>query len=219
MKKTIKDFLFKRRFKLLKNKKGFSLLEVLVAVGIIAIISAIAVPQLTGNKKQAAIVVGDTSISNIMRAYNQCIALKATAQCSDLSALEVTCPDCDSEFDATNGFCAHIRKTVGNDSFAACVNIDGSVITRSYGGALISEGKICHKVTTASTTPGNCAAKPKTAIYPIKACDNAVGSTGKVCATTQQAATATACGVTYSCDNVGTATTAGTCNSSAQCQF
>ena len=37
--KTIKNFLFKKRIRILKSKKGFSLLEVLIAVGIIAIIS------------------------------------------------------------------------------------------------------------------------------------------------------------------------------------
>ena len=50
MKNTIKNFLLKKRIKILKSKKGFSLLEVLVAVGIIAIISAIAVPQYTANR-------------------------------------------------------------------------------------------------------------------------------------------------------------------------
>ena len=37
MKKIIKNFLFKRRFKVLKNKKGFSLVEILVAVSIIGL--------------------------------------------------------------------------------------------------------------------------------------------------------------------------------------
>ena len=40
MKKTIKDFLLKKRFfkkgvKVLKNKKGFSLMEVLIALGLL----------------------------------------------------------------------------------------------------------------------------------------------------------------------------------------
>ena len=35
MKTIIKNFLFKKRFKIMKNNKGFSLMELLVAVGII----------------------------------------------------------------------------------------------------------------------------------------------------------------------------------------
>ena len=214
MKKTIKDFLFKRRFKVLKNKKGFSLLEVLVAVGIIAIISAIAVPQLTGNKRQAAVIVGDTSISNIMRAYNQCIALKAVTSCNSLAALEVTCPDCDGKYHQTNGFCAHIKKSVGDDSFSACVQINGKKITRSYGGALISEGKICHKLVTDA---GNCkAGHPKSAMYPIKGCTTASTDCGTD--VTADASTHT-CGETYTCDQVNVTQNAGTCSATAQCQF
>ena len=62
--KTIKNFLLKKR-KIMKSKKGFSLMEVLVAVGIIAIISSIAVATFQGNKKQAAEVVATTSASNV----------------------------------------------------------------------------------------------------------------------------------------------------------
>ena len=43
MKNKLINFLFKKRIKILKSKKGFSLLEVLIAVGIIGVISAAAV--------------------------------------------------------------------------------------------------------------------------------------------------------------------------------
>ena len=218
MKNKIINFLFKKRIKILKSKRGFTLMEVLVAVGIIAIISAIAVPQMTANKKRAAVVVGDTSISNIMRAYNQCVALNSADQCKSLEQLEVTCPDCESKHTTANGFCAHIKKKVGDEHFAACVQIKGSRITRSYGGGLISDKKICHKTVTQSTD-GSCKAKPKSALYPMKTCTAPTGSSGEVCAANNPAATTTDCGATWSCDTVANTATAGTCSAQAACQF
>lgn len=53
MKKTIKNFFMKKRFKLLKNKKGFSLIEIMVAVGVMGIITAFAVPQYRSYQRTA----------------------------------------------------------------------------------------------------------------------------------------------------------------------
>ena len=71
MKNKIINFLFKKRIKILKSKKGFTLIEVLVAVAIIGIISAIAVPQFNANKKQAGKVAVDTSIGNFLKAFQR----------------------------------------------------------------------------------------------------------------------------------------------------
>ena len=146
MKQLIKDFLFKKRIKILRNKKGFSLLEVLIAVGIIAIISAIAVPQYTANRENAARVAGDTSITNIEKAYKHCIALNSHGDCDSLSSLKVTCPDCNDGRDSGGTkFCAQIQKTTGGKTFRACVDFeDGSTVGRAYGGSMFKNIKLCH---------------------------------------------------------------------------
>ena len=200
MKQIIKNFLFKKRFKILKSKKGFSLLEVLVAVGIIAIISAIAVPQFTGNREQAAKVAGETSVLNVQKAFQNCIVLKPFSQCNTLALLNITCPDCNSEEDTADGrFCAHIEKDVGSDQFTACVSIEGSDINKSYGGSLMSGVDVCVE-THASPLP----VKAKHIQSPLKNCS----------VPTDCQPNTPLSGVTYDCEAF---TQTGKCDTDAEC--
>ena len=149
MKQRIKDFLFKKRIKILRNKKGFSLLEVLVAVAIIGIITAIAVPTYTANRTEAAKTAGMTSINNMYKAYQNCLVLKTFNECNTLAEIGITCPDCkeDSDVDnaATKKFCAYIEKESGGKTFRACVSVEGNTVKRSIGGDLLDDVKICHE--------------------------------------------------------------------------
>lgn len=208
MKQKIKDFLFKRRFKVLKNKKGFSLMEVLVAVGIISIISAIAVPQFNNNRKQAAQVAGEVSVSNVLKAYNSCVALNSFSNCNSLSALNVTCPDCHSETDGTSKFCAHIEKSIGADTFTACVSIDGNTVSRTYGGTLMDNKKVCHVTKSASGDGTTCAAVTIAINSPLTSCKNDSGCPS------DKNSTQTECGFNYECKVPGTNAT-GKCATNA----
>lgn len=133
--KVKKFFTHKRCKKLLKNNKGFSLLEVLVAVTIIGIISGIAIPRFIDYRENAGVVAMDTTGSNIIKAYNLCQA--TTGNCTTLTDLNITCVDCaDPETDTTNGFCVALSKKINaSTTFKACVQIkpDGTVV-RQYGG-------------------------------------------------------------------------------------
>ena len=181
MKQTIKNFLFKKRIKILRSKKGFSLLEVLIGVAIIGIISAIAVPQFAEYRETAAVTSVNTTGDNIAKAFNLCSATKSS--CATLTELKIRCDICGTP-DASNGICVPMEQKVQNKTFKACVHVkaDGTV-TKTYGGDL----KICYvtsakgKNNTAGDTDDSVAYVPTDAKF-IQSCDelnDCVGLDGK----------------------------------------
>ena len=175
----VKNFLTAKRCKkLLKNNKGFSLLEVLVAVGIIGIISAIAYPSFDDYRQDAARTAANTSASNMVKAFRNCRILNDFTSCDTIGEIKMTCPDgafCDEEVDDPK-FCGYIRSG-GDDpendpNFSVCVSVDGSNVLRTYGGKLLSgKVKYCHvkNGTDCSTTSLNGKKHPGGS---VKVCDD-----------------------------------------------
>ena len=221
MKQKIKDILlkkifFKKGIKVFKNKKGFSLLEVLVAVGIIGIISAIAIPQFAEQRENAAQVASDTSAGNIAKAFQNCVVLKSFSDCNSLSQLKIACPSgssCHSSGTSPN-FCAHIKRgNAGQDDFNVCVTVNSNTgeQIRIYGGALLAKKNIAH---VTETSNGTCVAKNggnEYAVSPIDECDPNTRSTypSNVVAATN------VCPKTYSCKKATSG--GGTCQNNGTC--
>ena len=214
MKNKIKNFLLKKRIKILRNKKGFSLMEVLVAVGIIAIISGIAVTTFQGNREQAAEVAAMTSANNVLRAHNACVALSQFTACDDMNELGIVCEDCNGGKDgAGTKFCVGVSKTVGAQSLKVCIGKNGTTTQKTIGGTLLSNYKICH-LTTVEVSSGSCASKhPERPTDNFKRCTDAqMTADNNFCGT--QVTGATDCNKTYTCKS---SSKTGACSSGGDC--
>ena len=189
--KIIKNFLFKKRIKILKSKKGFSLLEVLIGVTIIGIISAIAVPRFKNYRDSAAFTATTTTGKNIAKAYNLCSATQSA--CTTLVHLKIACDNCKDPKDGTTHFCVEMEQDVSGKKFNSCVGInkDNGSITQAYGG----EFKFCYgtspkgKDNIASNTDDS-----KAYVKVLKRCDDKVSDCDPLTeATGANKWTATAC--------------------------
>ena len=180
MKNKLINFLFKKRIKILKSKRGFTLMEVLVAVGLIAIITAIAVPQFQDYREQTGLVAGNTSVANMARAYQNCMALNAFGDCDSLSDIKIDCKTCtDATLGSAPPFCANYKNTAGGKEFRMCVSVDAdNKVTKTIGGDI----KVCHE-----TCAGAGCAVTGTAVVTdtIKRCKTATAATD--CATVKSA--------------------------------
>ena len=172
----LKNFLIKKRCKSLKllNNKGFSLVEVLVAITIIGIISAIAIPQFKDYRDKAASVASDTSASNIVKAFQNCLVLNSFANCLTLSAIGMSCPAgsvCNVGNDTGNTkFCADVKKgKPGSEEILVCVELDtnGNEVKRTYAGTLLK--KVCNN-TQKNNGAATCTATAKQPSKPLKFC-------------------------------------------------
>lgn len=223
MKQIIKNFLFKKRFfkkgiKVLKNKKGFSLMEILVAVALIGIIATIAIPQYTANRKQAAQIAGSTSMTNIQKAYDACRVLKGFTGCNTLGAIGITCPDCASTTNNTDKFCAHIKKggTATTPDFSACFSLhiqtNGTTeIKRTFGGSFLTDSKICQETECQTGGSTSCAAwYPQKPTSSLKNC-----TTDTDCGSPNAAGTLKQAGDKYYKCTTRPTTWTGTCNAHA----
>ena len=115
----------------LKNNRGLSLIEIMVALSILAVVGAIAVPQFTNYRKSAAYSALEQSTTNTQRAFQLCRATKAFTECNTLSLINMPGLDA-AATESPNGntsWCTDAEQDISGDPVKACIqfNSDGTI--------------------------------------------------------------------------------------------
>lgn len=190
-----------------KNNKGFSLLEVMVVVGIIGILTGIALPAYNGYRDDAGKGALFASLNAINTAYNACQAV-GSGDCDTYADLNISNTEGFAEPVIPAGkFCVSKDEKVGGNIYKGCVSVDTNtgLGTKTLGYYKISGG---NEVKRTDDKASYC--------Y----CDNAgtkslMGGTPKSCTQATITAKCNSCtggGVTPVCESRD-----GKCNSNGEC--
>ena len=166
MKNKIKNFLFKKRFKILKNKRGLTLMEVMITLAIIGIVSAIALPQFNRYRSEAGYTAQSESLKNVAKAFNICATTRDFSLCDSLEELNIVLSSSTANgFTQTSGgrnglFCADAQSVIGGTSVISCVSVSAVSGSRSF----TSNQRFCYKdgaAHTVAAAANNCNGGPQ----------------------------------------------------------
>ena len=164
----------KKLFK--KPQKGFSLIELLVVVGIIGVLAAVAIPAYQRYQDRAAQSTLANSLTGIMKSHIACTVLNNFGDCDTLSKLNVACKSCTGGVQH-NGGSYPLCVQAENGDFQACVSLgartDFPNVVSNWEKALcngISETYACTAGSVGSVSSGSCAGCSPTAVVPSGSC-------------------------------------------------
>ena len=104
----------------LRNSKGFSLIELLVVIGIIGVLAAVAIPAYQNYTSQARVGVADSMVQTMRRAYNIQQATGTTPSSTTLWAAVESDDKADftAQFESntsTGAWCVGVKANTGTD--------------------------------------------------------------------------------------------------------
>ena len=95
-------------------------------------LAAVAIPAYNKYRTNAARGAFSATGTNIVRAFQACIAVNAFSNCNSLSDLDIDVPSSTNDGGVSPFFCADMTQEIGGETFKGCFQVssrDSSVIT------------------------------------------------------------------------------------------
>ena len=182
------------------NNKGFSLIEVVVTVALLAIISGIAIPQYSKYKEVAAFQGIGVDLQTVRKQFGVCMAVNQFHDsCDSQTELDINITGLTNIGSDGDNFCADIRKPVRGENVKSCIEV---AVTTGIVSRQTSNQKVCYRESGTTQSSPACTASG------YDSCDILEWDKGTC-------TSATACGTSgYYCeDETGECnTSAGTCS-------
>ena len=112
----------------MKNNKGFSLIEILVAVSIMGILIGVAVPKYNRYTEASQNSVIDFTLQNIKQAFKMCNMLNGFSGCDSTTKIKkkLTTKNPVESKNGTTSWCVSSDFKVGGDPVKVCIQFNNS---------------------------------------------------------------------------------------------